>query len=363
MPDLFNYNENNLIDYFKLIGQPGFRARQIHHALYQDNITNFDEMTTLPKTLRAHLSDHFIVATPKVKSESISACGTIKWLLSVDETNAVETVYIPDKNRGTLCISSQVGCALACQFCATGLTGLLRNLSTGEIIQQVWFARQKLQALTGKQKPITNVVFMGMGEPLLNEKNVMDSIDILLSDHGFGLSKHRVTVSTSGISPAINRMTDNCEAALAVSLHSAIESTRIKLMPIAKKHKLNDLMKACDRYTHTRKRSITYEYTMINQINDTPEEAQALASLLKHRKAKVNLIPYNPVEGIQLTCSSQSTILAFQRILQSHGIVTTIRKTRGQKIDAACGQLFGKVTERNKTIAANAFKPIDQTTT
>lgn len=353
MPHIFNYNKKNLESILETLGHARFRATQIHHELYNETNAHldFNSMQTLPKNLRATLVEHFDTSLPSIQHESQSACGTTKWLFAMDSKNAVETVYIPEKNRGTLCISSQVGCALACQFCATGLAGFLRNLTTAEIITQVWLARKRLQALTGTLKPITNIVFMGMGEPLLNEKNVFESIDILLSDHGFGLSKYKVTVSTSGIVPAIDRLTDQCDAALAVSLHSACEDTRNTLVPINKKYNLKSLISACDRYTQARKRSITYEYVMLEGLNDSQSHAHKLGKLLQGRNAKANLIPYNTIDALSLRCSGDTTIAEFQNTVRSYNVVTTVRKNRGDPIDAACGQLFGKVTERNKSIA------------
>ena len=358
MPHILNYTQAALEQVLENMGHARFRAKQVHQAIYRENGGHMDfmSMQTLPKTLREDLRAHFDTSLPSIEHCSESPCGTIKWLFSMDGKNAVETVYIPETNRGTLCISSQVGCALACQFCATGLAGFLRNLTTAEIIAQVWYARHLLQQRTGKQKPITNIVFMGMGEPLLNEHNVFDSTDILLSDLGFGFSKYRVTISTSGIVPAIDRLTDRTEAALAVSLHSAIETTRDTLVPINKKYPLAALMQSLDRYTLAKKRSITYEYVMLAGKNDSDEHAHALGKLLKNRKAKINLIPYNRIESLDLDCSSDEVISRFQRILQHHGIVTTVRKTRGSRIDAACGQLFGKVTERKKTISHNQYQ-------
>ena len=251
MPHILNYNKKNLKDVLIQMGYQGFRAEQIHREIYREEggHLNFQAMQTLPLTLREALKKTFETQLPEIEHFSKSPCGTTKWLFNMGGSNAIETVYIPEPTRGTLCISSQVGCALACQFCATGLAGFMRNLTTAEIIMQVWYARHALQASTGRKRPITNVVFMGMGEPLLNERAVHESIDILLSDHGFGLSKYRVTVSTSGIVPAIDRLCEHSEAALAVSLHSACEQTRDVLVPINKKYPLKSLMESCDRYT------------------------------------------------------------------------------------------------------------------
>ncbi|MEC8461504.1 MAG: 23S rRNA (adenine(2503)-C(2))-methyltransferase RlmN [Pseudomonadota bacterium] len=356
MPSIFNYTRQALGQLLNDWGHSPFRSKQIFHWIYHRNCIDFSLMDNIPKTLRCLLNDRLSTALPAIKHESESECGTIKWLFDTGAGNAIETVYIPESNRGTLCVSSQVGCALACQFCATGLSGFMRNLSTAEILTQVWHARHMIQTRFKNARPITNVVFMGMGEPLLNERNVFDAVDILLDDHAFGLSKYRVTVSTSGIVPSIKRLIKHCQAALAVSLHSAIPTTRDYLVPINKKHTLTQLMEACDLYTQTTNRGITYEYVMLDQLNDTLVEAKAVANLLKNRKAKVNLIPYNTVSGLELTPSTDYSITTFQQHLQQHGIVTTVRKTRGQKIDAACGQLYGQVIDRKKSIQSYQFK-------
>ena len=359
MPSIFNYSRSELGDVLVELGHQRFRAEQIMRWIYHQDVTDFSAMENLPKALRSELAGQFATALPIAQSEHISGCGTVKWLFSMDSKNAVETVYIPESRRATLCISSQIGCALACQFCATGLAGFLRNLSTAEIISQVYAAKERLAIIAPDQPKITNIVFMGMGEPLLNVENVFRAVDILLDDLAFGLSKYRVTVSTSGIIPAIRRLTTDCKAALAISIHAADNDVRDQIVPINRKHPLKKLIEACDAYTQATNRPITYEYVMLKDINDRPQDANKLAKLLASRKAKVNLIPYNPVPELALASSSSERIEAFKRRLNQSGIVTTVRKTRGDDINAACGQLFGQVTERNKRIDTYQFHRAD----
>lgn len=339
--------------------QPKFRARQLMQWLYVRSELDFNTMHTMPKALRAWLSSDFSTALPKVESEKVNPCGTIKWLLKFnedDKANAVETVFIPEGKRGTLCISSQIGCALACQFCATGLVGFYRNLSCAEIIAQVYFARHVLKTRFAQLPAISNVVFMGMGEPLLNENNVFNAVRILLADIGFNLSKHRVTVSTSGIVPALERYIEQCDAALAVSLHAPDEDKRSQIVPINKKYTLDSLLQVCSKYAHTTKRSVTYEYVMLKDVNDKPSDARALLRILSNHNAKVNMIPYNPVDGLVLACSTVDAMDRFQTILIKGGLRTTVRKTRGEDINAACGQLYGRVLTRKTTISSNHYR-------
>ena len=360
MPSIFNYSRSELGDVLVELGHQRFRAEQIMRWIYHQDVTDFSAMENLPKALRSELAGQFVTALPIAQSEHVSRCGTVKWLFNMDSKNAVETVYIPESRRATLCISSQIGCALACQFCATGLAGFLRNLSTAEIITQVYAAKERLAIIAPDQPKITNIVFMGMGEPLLNVENVFRAVDILLDDLAFGLSKYRVTVSTSGIIPAIRRLTTDCKAALAISIHAADNDVRDRIVPINRKHPLKKLIEACDEYTHTTNRPITFEYVMLKDINDRPQDANKLAKLLASRKAKVNLIPYNPVPELALDSSTTERIEAFKRRLNQSGIITTVRKTRGDDINAACGQLFGQVTERNKRIDTYQFHTADQ---
>lgn len=361
MPNIFNYNRQELSELLVDLGYERFRGEQIMRWVYHQQETDFEKMQNLPKSVRTRLSEHLVSDLPPIQSEKISQCGTIKWLMGMDAKNAVETVYIPEEKRATLCISSQIGCALACQFCATGLMGFLRNLSTAEIISQVYQANLRLAELHGKGnfQRISNVVFMGMGEPLLNEANVFRAVDILLDDLAFGLSKYRVTVSTSGIVPAIDRLTEHCKAALAISIHSASDTTRDRIVPINKRYPLDRLIESCDRYTKATNRPITYEYVMLDKINDQAKDAHALAKLLGSRQAKINLIPYNVIPDLNLIPSDSTAIQAFKAILNRKGLITTVRKTRGDDISAACGQLYGKVKERNKTIQKNQYQSTD----
>ena len=358
MPNFFNYNRQELAELLADLGYQKFRSEQLMRWVYHQQETNFAKMQNIPKIMRSELSKQLTTELPPVQSEKVSSCGTIKWLLGIDTKNAIETVYIPESKRATLCISSQIGCALACQFCATGLTGFLRNLTTAEIISQVFYAHKRLEEIYGENnfRRISNVVFMGMGEPLLNEANVFRAVDILLDDLAFGLSKYKVTVSTSGIVPAIERLTENCKAALAISIHSANNDTRSKIVPINQRYPLEKLIQACDHYTEKTKRPITYEYVMLKQINDQKQDAHALAKLLGPRHAKINLIPYNAIKDLKLEASDQATIQKFKEILNKKGLITTVRKTRGDDISAACGQLYGKVKERNKKIRANEYQ-------
>lgn len=357
MPHLFNYTRTALSTLMEDMGFEKYRSEQIMRWVYHQRVHDFNEMVNLPISMRKHLQENLTMELPEIQSEKISACGTIKWLIGMDQKNAVEVVYIPEEKRATLCISSQIGCALACQFCATGMAGFLRNLSTAEIIGQVYLASERIATIKHKKTlpKISNIVFMGMGEPLLNENNVFQAVNLLLDDLAFGLSKYRVTVSTSGIVPAIYRLSDNCQAALAISIHSANNATRSKIVPINRRYDLNKLIESCDYYTNKTKRPITYEYVMLRDINDSSDDAHKLAKLLGPRHAKINLIPYNSIQALTLKPSRPETIEKFKKILQEKGLITTVRKTRGDDIDAACGQLFGQVQERNKRIADYDF--------
>ncbi|MEC8063503.1 MAG: 23S rRNA (adenine(2503)-C(2))-methyltransferase RlmN [Pseudomonadota bacterium] len=351
MPVIYNYTRNGLEHLMSQLGEKPFRAQQIMRWVYHQSVDSFEDMVNIPKALRQTLAENFTFELPQIEKELISNCGTTKWLFHFGDKNAFETVYIPESNRGTLCISSQIGCALACQFCATGMAGFYKNLTTAQIIGQVFLARSILAKRTNKKHPITNVVFMGMGEPLLNEQQVFDAVSILLDDLAFGLSKYKVTISTSGITPAMRRMVEQTHAALAVSLHAGEDSIRSHIVPINKKYPLSDLMQACDHYTQSTKRLITYEYVMLKGINDQEQHAKALVKLLKHRHAKVNLIPYNPIPELDLKCSTANAIDLFCQHLLQNQIRCTVRKTRGDDIYAACGQLSGSVFDRKKSIA------------
>ena len=340
---------DSLESLFAEFGEKPFHARQLMRWVYQRGVTDFDAMTDLSKSLRQRLKEETCLGFPEVLSQHDSADGTIKWLFESGYGQAVEAVFIPEPDRGTLCISSQVGCALDCAFCATGAQGFNRNLSAAEIIGQVWHANRVLPRRDNDAEDfaVTNVVFMGMGEPLANYRNVVPAIEILVSDLAYGISHRRVTVSTSGLVPTMDRLGDECNVSLAVSLHAPNDALRDELVPINKMHPIDSLLEACWRYAAKRtNRHITFEYVMLEGVNDSFEHADELGRLLQKRPAKVNLIPFNPFSGNDFRRSSADTILDFQNRLRRHGLVTTTRKTRGEDIDAACGQLAGKVSDR-----------------
>ena len=337
-------------------GQKPFRARQVSRWLHQRFADNFAAMTDLAKPLRELLAAEAEIRAPRVLRDTTAADGTRKWLLDAGNGNAVEAVYIPEDDRGTLCISSQAGCALDCAFCSTGRQGFNRNLSTGEIVGQLWHANRTLLAdgisapwVENGRGPITNVVMMGMGEPLANFDNVVSALRLFLDDNAYGLSRRRVTLSTSGLVPWIDRLRDECPVALAVSLHAPTNELRDRLVPINRKHPLAELMAACVRYLERAPRDfVTFEYVMLDGVNDQPAHARALAALVREVPCKINLIPFNPFADSGFTTTPRSRIRAFAGALQDAGIVTTIRRTRGDDIDAACGQLAGQVHDRVK---------------
>ncbi|MFM8454375.1 MAG: 23S rRNA (adenine(2503)-C(2))-methyltransferase RlmN [Gammaproteobacteria bacterium] len=327
-------------------GERSFRATQLLKWVYQRNIIDLDAMTDLGKALREKLKHSFSWELPLIVRENLSSDGTIKWLLQVAGGNFIETVYIPEAKRGTLCISSQVGCMLNCSFCSTATQGFNRNLKTSEIIGQVWLATQRLIALN-RTPGITNVVLMGMGEPMLNLDQVVPALRLMLNDRALGLSKRKVTLSTSGVVPNIALLQSQVDVALAVSLHAPNDPLRNTLVPINKKYPLKELIAACKAYIGPeKKRSITMEYVMLKDVNDTQAIAKELIRLLEGVHCKINLIPFNPFPGAKYECSDYNTILNFQKKLNTAGFVTTIRKTRGQDIDAACGQLVGKIIDK-----------------
>ena len=338
----------DLEDFFIQRGEKKFRAQQLMQWVYQRGITDFNLMTDLSKSLRTLLLDDVKIEFPEIASEQISEDGTIKWLLRVGDHNAIETVYIPEATRGTLCISSQVGCALDCTFCATARQGFNRNLSAAEIIGQVWVADQQLRRLYAGKQMLTNVVFMGMGEPLLNFNNILPVIKLLLDDFAYGMGKRKVTVSTSGIVPKIDMLSKEVDVSLAVSLHAPTNEVRNQLVPINRKYPIEELLAACKRYLHNknRKESVTFEYVMLDGINDSEQQAWQLVRLLKNISAKVNLIPFNAFDQSGYQRSSESSIQGFRQILMDNGIVVITRRPRGEDIDAACGQLAGQVIDR-----------------
>jgi len=329
------------------LGEKPYRARQVLQWMYQRGVTDFDAMTDLSKSLLAKLGERATVALPRVDSEPRSSDGTVKWLFASGSGQRVEAVYIPEPARGTLCISSQVGCALDCAFCATGAQGFNRNLTAAEIIGQVWHANEVLPRRPNGETAVTNVVFMGMGEPLANYRNVVPVLELLISDYAFGLSRRRVTISTSGIVPHVEKLGDDCNVSLAVSLHAPNDELRNRIVPINKLHPIDELLDACWRYAakHSN-RFITFEYVMLRNVNDSLRHADELAELLAGKPAKVNLIPFNPFPGTEFERSGADTIRFFQDRLRDRGIVATTRRTRGDDIDAACGQLAGKVSDR-----------------
>ena len=346
-PNLLGFPQAALVDYFAGIGEKPFRAGQLLKWMHQRNASSFEVMTDLSRDLRAQLVRTATIALPQVISEQVSRDGTVKWLFESGAGQAVETVFIPEPARGTLCISSQVGCALNCAFCATGAQGFNRNLTAAEIIGQVTHANRILPQRESGESAVTNVVFMGMGEPLANYRNTLPALDLLLSDYAYGLSRRRITVSTSGIVPHIHKLGDDCNVSLAVSLHAPNDELRDRLVPVNKVHPIAELLDACWQYAAKRaNRFITFEYVMLRDVNDSLQHADQLTDLLQHHPAKVNLIPFNPFSGNDFRRSSRPVIEQFQNRLRQRGLVATTRKTRGDDIDAACGQLAGKVSDR-----------------
>ncbi len=329
------------------LGSKPFRARQLMHWIYKRGCDRFDQMSDLAKGFRAQLIEQAQITLPEILTVQRASDGTCKWLLRADSSQAFETVYIPESDRGTLCISSQVGCALDCAFCATAQQGFNRNLSTAEIVGQVWLANRELGFRPGGERIVTNVVLMGMGEPLANLRNVIPALHIFLDDLGFDLSRRRVTLSTSGLVPQIYRLAQESNVALAVSLHAPDDALRSELVPINRVHPIAELLEACWHYVDERNgRSVTFEYVMLEGINDAPSQAQALARLLRGHPAKVNLIPFNAFAGTRFRGSPESTIARFRDELLRAGVMATVRRTRGADIDAACGQLVGRVLDR-----------------
>lgn len=348
--NLFGLDRTQLRACFAEMGEKPFRADQVMQWIYRRTADDFDLMTNISKDLREKMKQRFVIKHPELIAEQVSQDGTRKWVLRLDGGNAIETVFIPEDDRGTLCISSQVGCAMDCSFCSTAQQGLNRNMTTAEIVAQVWFAAKTLGGDFQNERVISNVVFMGMGEPLANTAAVLPAIHIMLDDFGFGLSKRRVTVSTSGLVPYMDRLREDCDTALAVSLHAPNDELRDQLVPINRKYPIAELMAACKRYTDgkDRKTHIVYEYVMLDGVNDRPEHARQLAKLLAGMPAKVNLIPFNPFPQGRYQRSKPEVIDRFAEILRAKRIVTTKRKTRGDDIDAACGQLVGRVQSKQK---------------
>ena len=351
--NLLDYDLEGLAVFCERLGEKRFRAVQLFRWIHQKGAASFDDMSDLAKSLREKLKVNAHVKALGVISEHISSDGTIKWLFDVGGGDAVEAVFIPEADRGTLCISSQAGCAVGCRFCSTGHQGFSRNLKAGEIVAQLWFAEHFLRKhLQRSERVISNVVMMGMGEPLQNYSELLPALRVMLDDHGYGLSRRRVTVSTSGVVPMMDRLAQDCPVALAVSLHAPDDALRDNLVPLNKKYPIAELLEACNRYLAYAPRDfITFEYCMLDGVNDQAEHARQLVSLVRQYASggvwcKFNLIPFNPFPASGLIRSAPEQVKAFAAILSDAGIVTTIRKTRGDDIDAACGQLAGDVKDR-----------------
>jgi 23S rRNA (adenine2503-C2)-methyltransferase len=353
--NLLNFDLEGLAAFCEQQGEKRFRAVQLFRWIHQKGATRFDDMTDLARSLREKLPAVCHIAGLPVVSRQDSADGTIKWLFDVGDGNAVETVFIPEEDRGTLCISSQAGCAVGCRFCSTGHQGFSRNLTTGEIVAQLWQAEFFLRQHLGKQeRVISNVVMMGMGEPLQNYSALVPALRVMLDDHGYGLSRRRVTVSTSGVVPMMDRLAKDCPVALAVSLHAPNDALRDSLVPLNLKYPIAELMDACLRYLPAAPRDfITFEYCMLEGVNDQEDHARQLLALVRSHggrgvPCKINLIPFNPFPDSGLKCSSRAVVQQFAQVLMDGGVITTVRKTRGDDIDAACGQLAGDVLDRTR---------------
>ncbi len=351
--NLLDFDLDGLAAFCERLGEKRFRATQLFRWIHQKGASSFDQMSDLAKSLREKLATTARIQGLEVISQQISADGTIKWLFDVGDGNAVESVFIPEDDRGTLCVSSQAGCAVGCRFCSTGHQGFSRNLKAGEIVAQLWFAEFFLrQHLKRSDRVITNVVMMGMGEPLQNYNELIPALRVMLDDHGYGLSRRRLTVSTSGVVPMMDRLALDCPVALAVSLHAPNDELRDNLVPLNRKYPIAELMDACNRYlAHAPRDFITFEYCMLDGVNDLPEHARQLVELVRRHATggvwcKFNLIPFNPFPASGLKRSPNERVQAFAKILLDAGIVTTVRKTRGDDIDAACGQLAGDVKDR-----------------
>lgn len=372
MINLLDFNKTGLTRFCEEMGEKPYRARQLLRWIHQSGTTEFIQMSDLAKVFRQKLIERAVVQLPEIVSDHEASDGTRKWLLSTGTGNAVEMVFIPEPNRGTLCVSSQVGCAMACSFCSTGHQGFNRNLRVAEIIGQLWLANQLLasqpdqfsssngtltQARSNKteRRPVTNVVMMGMGEPLANFENVVTALDLMLSDDAYGLSRRRVTVSTSGLVPALDRLRERCPVALAVSLHAPNDALRDQLVPINKKYPIKDLLAACERYLPAAPRDfITFEYVMLRGVNDSVAQAHELVQVVKNIPCKLNLIPFNAFANSGYKRSTTEAINNFRDVLMQAGIVTTVRKTRGEDIAAACGQLAGQVKNKMRRTKINA---------
>jgi 23S rRNA (adenine2503-C2)-methyltransferase len=357
--NLLDFDRPGLERFFASIGEQPWRARQVLRWIHQRGATDFATMTDIAKSLRARLTESAEIRLPRAVGDSTASDDTRKWLIQVDGANAVDMVFIPETGRGTLCVSSQAGCVLDCAFCSTGKQGFNRNLSTAEIIAQLWMANRALGRKQGAERPITNVVLMGMGEPLLNLDAVLPALSLMLDDDTYGLSRRRVTVSTSGVVPGMDRLAEACPVALAVSLHAPNDALRDRLVPVNRRYPLRELLAACQRYLERAPRDfITFEYVMLDGVNDGDAEARALLGIAARVRCKFNLIPFNPFPGSGFRRSGPERIRAFAEVLQRAGLTVTTRKTRGEAIDAACGQLAGAVADRTRRSARRAPIPI-----
>lgn len=358
--NLLDFNRQGMRDYFASIGEKSFRADQVMKWIYQQGESDFEKMTNLNKVLRSKLITNCEIKAPEIAFQQQASDGTIKFVIRLEGGQEVETVWIPEAERATLCVSSQVGCALECTFCSTAQQGFNRNLSVSEIIGQVWRVATTIGlSKDSARRPISNVVMMGMGEPLLNLKNVVPAMDIMLDDLGFGLSKRRVTLSTSGVVPALDMLGDQIDVALAISLHAPTNELRDELVPVNKKYPIEEFLAGVRRYlskSNANQGKVTVEYVMLNGINDSTDQAHQLAEVLKDTPSKINLIPFNPYPGSPYTCSSNSRIDRFAKVLMTYGFVVVVRKTRGDDIDAACGQLVGDVVDRTKRLLKKQMK-------
>ncbi|MCL4147919.1 UNVERIFIED_CONTAM: hypothetical protein GTU68_042149 [Idotea baltica] len=348
--NLLDYTSEDLKAFFLERGEKPFRATQIIKWIHQHGVDNFDDMSNVSKALREELGSIAEIRVPEIAIDDKSEDGTHKWLIRLDDGNCIETVYIPEDGRGTLCISSQVGCALDCTFCSTARQGFNRNLTVGEIIGQLWIAKKILQPNPESDRVISNVVMMGMGEPLLNFEKVVKAMELMLDDNAYGLSKRRVTLSTSGVVPALDKLRDRVDVSLAISLHAPNDALRDQLVPVNRKYPIKQLLDSCMRFMDGKaaREKITIEYVMLDKVNDSDEHARELITLLKDVPVKVNLIPFNPFPETRYKRSSNNRIYRFREILESGGLIVMTRKTRGEDIDAACGQLAGKVNDKSR---------------
>lgn len=353
-PNLLGMTLPEMTAFFAAMGEKPFRAKQVFRWIHHGGVDNFDAMTDLAKSLREKLPQVAVIQAPKLMTEQASKDGTRKWLLDVGTGNGIEVVFIPESDRGTLCVSSQVGCALDCTFCSTGKQGFNRNLTTAEIIGQLWWANKAMGKDPKGERIVSNVVMMGMGEPLANFDNVTNAMDIMLDDHAYGLSRRRVTLSTSGVVPNLKRLKERCPVALAVSLHAPNDSLRDVLVPINQKYPLAELLATIKDYLQAAPRDfVTFEYVMLDGVNDSVQHAHELAKLVSGIECKFNLIPWNPFPDAPYARSSNNAIHRFRDVLQQAGLIVTVRKTRGDDIDAACGQLAGQVVDKSHRTQQN----------